>query len=218
MINISIAVVLAYLLGSIPSAYLAGKLSKGIDLRRHGSGNLGATNAYRVLGSQLAVLVWLVDTAKGAASVIFLPQLANLPESDWLPILMGVAALAGHARPLFLRSGGGKGVATAAGVFLAIAWLPAVLAIAAWCLVLWRTGYVSLASLTASATLTVSLIAVEGLVSPEVAAAVVVASFVFWGHRKNIARLRNGEEHRFTMAGTGGAGDIGSADTGRSRS
>ena len=199
--NIALAFILAYLLGSIPSAYLAGKLSKGIDLRRHGSGNLGATNAYRVLGSQLAMLVWLVDTAKGFTAVHFVPRWFDLPDNPWIPILLGITAMVGHARPLFLRSGGGKGVATAAGVFLALAWLPAVLAIVAWCLVLWRTGYVSLASLVAAVTLVVSLIAVDGLQSPTVAAAAAVTAFVFWAHRENIKRLRNGEEHRFTSAG-----------------
>ena len=214
--NIAFAVVLAYLLGSIPSAYLAGKLSKGIDLRRYGSGNLGATNAYRVLGSQLAALVWLVDTAKGAAAVALVPKIFSLPASEWLPIALGLAALVGHTRPLFLRSGGGKGVATAAGVFLALAWLPAVLAIAAWCLVLWRSGYVSLSSLTAAVTLTVSIIAVEGFTSPVVAAAAVVTAFVFWSHRENIERLRNGEEHRFTMSPVSTATEQ-STDVGRRR-
>ncbi len=196
--NIAFAVILAYLLGSLPSAYLAGKLSKGIDLRRYGSGNLGATNAYRVLGSQLAILVWVVDTAKGFVPVFFLPHLFNLPEGPIWPLLMGAAAIAGHTRSIFLGRGGGKGVATAAGIFLALAWLPALLAITAWCLVLWRTGYVSLASLTAAVTLSISLIPVKGLLSPEFAAGLVITIFVFWSHRENIRRLRNGEEHRFT--------------------
>jgi glycerol-3-phosphate acyltransferase PlsY len=196
--RIVLAVVIAYLVGSIPSAYLAGKVSRGIDLRRHGSGNLGATNVYRVLGSQLALLVWLVDTLKGAAPVLFLPGLLQLPAGEWWPILIGVAALAGHARPLFLRTGGGKGVATAAGVFLSLSWLPTAIAIGAWLLVLWRTGYVSLASLVGFVTLTVSLIAVDGIASPLVAAAAVVTAFVFWAHRHNIRRLRNGDEPRIT--------------------
>jgi glycerol-3-phosphate acyltransferase PlsY len=196
--NIAIAIVMAYLLGSIPSAYLAGKLSRGIDLRRHGSGNLGATNAYRVLGSQLALLVWLVDTAKGAAPVLFLPRLLEMPDNPIWPIVLGAAAIVGHTRPLVLRRGGGKGVATAAGIFLALSWLPAVIGIATWCLVLWRTGYVSLASLTAAVALSLSLIAVQGLASPVFLAALCVTLFMFWSHRHNIARLREGTEHRFT--------------------
>src|SRR5262245_8505221 len=177
--RIAFAVILAYLLGSIPAAFLAGKLSKGIDLRRHGSGNLGATNAYRVLGSQLAILVWLVDTAKGFLTVAYLPQLFHLPEGPWWPLLMGAAAIAGHTRSVFLGRGGGKGVATAAGIFLALAWLPALLGIVAWCLVLWRTGYVSLASLTAAVTLSISLVAVKGIHTPEFLAGLVITVFVF---------------------------------------
>jgi glycerol-3-phosphate acyltransferase PlsY len=204
-VNIVLAVIVAYLLGSIPSAYLAGKLSKGIDLRRHGSGNLGATNAYRVLGSQLAALVWIADTAKGVAAVLLLPRLFALPVDSLWPIILGFVAIVGHSLPLFLGRGGGKGVATATGVFLALTWVPSVIAVITWGLVLWRTGYVSLASLVASVTLCVALVAVEGITSPLVAAAVLFTVFVFWSHRDNIRRLRSGEEHRFRGGGPGNA-------------
>jgi glycerol-3-phosphate acyltransferase PlsY len=202
--NIVLAIVIAYLLGSIPSAYLAGKLSRGIDLRRHGSGNLGATNAYRVLGSQLAALVWVADTAKGAAAVLFLPGLFSLPADSVWPIVLGFVAIVGHSLPLFLGRGGGKGVATAAGVFLALSWLPALVSMVAWGLVLWRTGYVSLASLVAAVTLCVALIAIHGITSPLVVAATLFTVFVFWSHRENIRRLRSGEESRFRGGGSSG--------------
>lgn len=195
---IAFGVVLAYLVGSIPSAFLAGKYSRGIDLRKHGSGNLGATNVYRVLGGGLAAAVWVADSAKGAACVLLIPALLHFPASPFWPIVLGMAAMFGHSRPLFLGSGGGKGVATAMGVFMALSWLPATVALLTWVVVLWRTGYVSLASLVAATTLTLSIVAIDGIWSPLLVAALAVTIFVFWSHRENIRRLRSGEEHRFT--------------------
>src|SRR5437870_2096520 len=119
----AVAVVLSYLSGSIPAAYLAGKWS-GVDLREHGSGNLGATNVLRVLGAKIGAAVFLVDIAKGALPVWFLPQLTGTQGDTrtWIAVGCGVAAILGHIRPVFLGfRKGGKGVATACGVFLALA-------------------------------------------------------------------------------------------------
>ena len=121
-----VAIVASYLLGSIPAAYIAGK-SKGIDLRKHGSGNLGATNVIRVLGTKVGLLVFAFDMAKGAAPVLLFPRWvasAAGPIADpvIVGIICGIAAIIGHVRPIYLKFGrGGKGVATAAGVFLALA-------------------------------------------------------------------------------------------------
>ena len=199
-----VGVVAAYLLGSIPAAYIAGRLLKGIDLRQYGSGNLGATNVYRVLGARAAIAVLLFDGAQGGVPVWLVPSLL-LPAADagsssgvlW-GLAYGIAAIAGHVRPIFLRGkGGGKGVATAAGVFVALAPVPMSVALVVWLAVVLVTGYVSLASLAAAAALPIALAVVRGPASPLTLVALAVALFVFWTHRANIGRLRRGEEPRF---------------------
>jgi acyl phosphate:glycerol-3-phosphate acyltransferase len=194
----AVAVALSYVVGSIPAAYLAGK-SRGIDLRRHGSGNLGATNVVRTLGWRVGVVVFVFDLLKGAAPVVAFPRLTNGPLSpELVAILCGVAAILGHFRPIFLRFGkGGKGVATAAGVFLALAPLPMLAAVAIFAVVVLASGYVSLASLTAAVVLPSLLLVAEGPRSPVFQVSVALAVFVFWTHRANIRRLRRGEEYRF---------------------
>jgi glycerol-3-phosphate acyltransferase PlsY len=207
MIQLVAAIVASYLLGSIPAAYLAGK-SRGIDLRRHGSGNLGATNVIRVLGTKIGLLVFAFDMAKGALPVALFPRWVTAPPppvSDPIAIgiLCGIAAIVGHVRPVYLNFGrGGKGVATAAGVFLALAPVQTTLALLIFAVVLLSSGFVSLGSLTSAAVLPILLGVTVGVRSPLFAISVVVALFVFWTHRANIVRLRNGEEHRFGKAGT----------------
>ena len=200
----ALGLVIAYLSGSIPFAYLAGRLRKGIDLREHGSGNLGATNVYRLLGWRIALAVLLLDAAKGAVPVLFLPELMGVGESSpgeyaWVwPIAYGVAAIAGHVRSVFLLwQGGGKGVATAAGAFFALALTPMIAAAVVWLGVVFATGYVSLASICAALALPIAIALVEGVDSPLFSVSLIVAFFVVWTHRANIGRLRRGEEHRF---------------------
>lgn len=194
----ALGLLLGYLLGSIPFAYLAGKLTRGIDLRQHGSGNLGATNVYRTLGGKTAAVVLVLDTLKGALPVlVVLRYAAGGPVLPWA-VGAGVAAIAGHAKPLFLAwRGGGKGVATAGGVFLALAPVATLVSMATWAIVVFLSGYVSLASLAAAAVLPVALLVTAGVRSPLFVVSVLVAVFVFWSHRANIGRLRRGEEHRF---------------------
>lgn len=192
-----VAVFIAYVVGSIPAAYLAGK-SRGIDLRKHGSGNLGATNVFRVLGARIGIAVFVFDMAKGALPVLFLPRwvTGTYPELA-IQIACGIAAIAGHVRPVFLRFGkGGKGVATAAGVFFGLAPIATGIAVLTFALVLLVSGYVSLGSLTASVVLPIAIYLLRGP-GALVAVAVIIAAFVFWTHRANIGRLRRGEEHRF---------------------
>lgn len=198
-----LGLVLAYLAGSIPAAYIAGKVTRGIDLRQHGSGNLGATNVYRVLGAKVAVAVLLFDAAKGAVPVLWFPRLIAPRVSDtgvltlWA-IAFGIAAIIGHVRPVFLLwKGGGKGVATASGVFGALAPAAIGITLLVWLAVLVVSGYMSLASLAGAAVLPVAIAIMGGLRSPLFAVSVVVAAFVFWTHRSNIVRLRRGEEPRF---------------------
>jgi len=201
----AIAVAIAYAAGSIPSAHLAGK-SRGIDLRTQGSGNLGATNVFRVLGAKVGILVFLVDAAKGALPTLLLPAYvaadgSTLSAGVWA-LLLGLAAIAGHVRPLFLGfRKGGKGVATAAGVFFALAPVPMAVAFGVFVAVVLLSGYVSLGSLTAAVALVLCLFVLQGSNDPVFGVAAAVACFVFWTHRANIGRLRRGEEHRFGRRG-----------------
>lgn len=194
----AIAVVVGYILGSIPFAYLAGKLTRGIDLREHGSGNLGATNVYRTLGGRIAAVVLVLDALKGAIPVLLVRRFAVGDHLALWAVAAGIAAIAGHAKPIFLLwRGGGKGVATAAGVFLALAPIPTLVALVTWLLVVLVSGYVSLASLAAAVALPVAIAVLLGPGSVLFGVSVAIALFVFWTHRANIGRLRRGEEHRF---------------------
>lgn len=193
-----IGVIIAYLAGSIPSAYLAGKF-RGIDLRQHGSGNLGATNVVRVLGPRIGAVVFVVDLLKGFLPVYFLPRYTETLRPELWALVYGVAAILGHVKPIFLLwKGGGKGVATASGVFLALAFVPMLIAEVAWIGVFYFTRYVSLASLVGAAVLPIAILALyREPQSPVFTASVIIALFVFWTHRENIGRLRRGEEHKF---------------------
>ena len=193
-----IGVLIAYLAGSIPSAYVAGKF-RGIDLRQHGSGNLGATNVVRVLGPRIGAIVFIVDLLKGFLPVYFLPRYAETLRPELWALVYGVAAILGHVKPIFLLwKGGGKGVATASGVFLALAFVPMLIAEVAWITVFYFTRYVSLASLVGAAVLPIAILALyREPQSPVFIASVTIALFVFWTHRENIKRLRRGEEHKF---------------------
>jgi len=193
-----VGVILAYLAGSIPSAYIAGKV-RGVDLRKHGSGNLGATNVVRVLGPKIGAAVFIADLLKGFLPVYFLPIYTETLRPDLWALVYGVAAILGHVKPIFLLGkGGGKGVATASGVFLALAFIPMLIAQVVWVIVFYFTRYVSLASLCGAVVLPIAILAwYRDPSSPVFIASVIIALFVFWTHRANIGRLRRGEEHRF---------------------
>jgi glycerol-3-phosphate acyltransferase PlsY len=200
-----VGVLISYIAGSIPSAYMAGKF-RGVDLRKHGSGNLGATNVVRVLGAKIGAVVFLADLLKGFLPVYFLPRYTETLRPEVWALVYGVAAIAGHVKPIFLLGkGGGKGVATATGVFLALAPVPVLVTNAVWITVFYFTRYVSLASLLAAAVLPVAILAwTRNPQSPVFIASVIIASFVFWTHRANIGRLRRGEEHRFVKKESAG--------------
>jgi len=197
-VNPLLALAISYAAGSIPFAYLAGAAA-GVDLRKQGSGNLGATNVFRVLGWKVGILVFLADALKGALPVLLLPPRIVAPGDPVLWALgCGIAAIVGHVRPLYLGfRKGGKGVATAAGVFFALAPLPMLIAFAVFVAIVLGTGYVSLGSLVAALLLPALLLITRGADSPLFIVSVVIACFVFWTHRANIGRLRRGEEHRF---------------------
>jgi acyl phosphate:glycerol-3-phosphate acyltransferase len=201
-----VGLALAYLIGSIPAAYLAGRAIRGIDLREHGSGNLGATNVMRVMGPKVGFAVLVFDAAKGAVPVLLFPRLFGVEQSAWWAIGYGIAAILGHVRPVFLLGkGGGKGVATAAGVFAALAILPLLVAMLTFIAVVLAFGYVSLGSLVSAAVFPLAVIVASGGLTPVAIAGLLMAAFVFWTHRANIGRLRRGEEHRFGRRRTGTA-------------
>ena len=204
--------VAAYLLGSIPAAYIAGRLH-GTDLRTHGSGNLGATNAWRLFGWKTGLPVYLFDMAKGAAPVVLFPGMMDTSARAEWAIGYGVAAIFGHYKPIYLGGkGGGKGVATAAGVFTALAPVAALLALTAFGVILAATGFVSMGSLTAAIVLVLSILITMGTRAPVFPLSLLIAAFVFWTHRHNITRLAHGEENRFGTPGQlGGAAMLGVA-------
>ena len=189
----------AFVLGSIPTGYLVAR-AKGVDIRQHGSGNIGATNVFRTLGKPLGILVFFLDALKGFAAVWLARHFGG--ESDWTGIIAGVAAIAGHNYTPWLGFKGGKGIATSAGVLLALMPL-AVLAIAAvWAALFFATRYVSLASIGAAAALPVAVAALwftgrDGN-APLLGFSVLIAALAIWRHRSNIQRLLAGTEHRFS--------------------
>jgi glycerol-3-phosphate acyltransferase PlsY len=186
----------SYLLGAIPTSHLVSRTFANIDLRQHGSGNLGATNLYRVLGWKYAIPVALFDIAKGVIPVVvFAPQMSR---SELYALACGVAAILGHVFSVFVHFKGGKGVATAAGVMLGMTPLALATAAVVWGLVLLLTGYVSLASIAAAAVLPLAVYMLEQPTSPELFWVVVlVAGGVIVLHRRNIQRLLKGTESRF---------------------
>ena len=192
------ACALGYVAGSFPSAYVAGRLLRGVDLRTMGSGNLGATNVLREVGTPAAVTVLIADAAKGWLPVAFVPGLFGADGQPWWHIAVGVAAVLGHAKPVFLLwRGGGKGVATAAGVFLALAPVALAVAAGAFTVTVIATRFVSLGSIVSAAVLPMAVAVLPGARSPVFIASLAVAVFVIWRHRANIDRLIRGEEPRF---------------------
>ncbi len=195
----------AYLVGSIPCGLLLCK-AKGLDIRRHGSGNIGATNVRRVLGKKWAVGCFLCDFAKGFVPVMLTVIFAGRSWADWLPVLVAVASIAGHVWPVYLRFQGGKGVATSAGALCPVAPLAIIVCIMAWGVVFGLTRYVSVASLTAAVVLPVTGLmlytAGTGTVrGPDVVLLAVAGALVVYRHQSNIARLVRGEENRFSSKG-----------------
>jgi glycerol-3-phosphate acyltransferase PlsY len=188
----------AFLLGSIPTGYLVAR-AKGVDIRQHGSGNIGATNVFRTLGKPLGVFVFMVDALKGFAVVWLAGRFGGA--SDWVGIIAAVAVIAGHNYTPWLGFKGGKGIATSAGVLLAL--MPwAVLCIAiVWFVVFKVSRYVSLASISAAAALPVAVAALWsagcGGNGPLLGFSVLISALAIWRHRTNIQRLRAGTESRF---------------------
>lgn len=188
----------AYLVGSLSPSVFLGRLVKGIDVREHGSGNAGATNAFRVLGTRLGVAVLAADVLKGFLPVMLARYYVAEP---WVTVLVAMAALAGHNWSVFLKGKGGKGVATGAGVILAM--MPVIVAVlvAVFALVLALTSTVSIASLTATALFPVLTIATARPLA-YIVFSLLGSAVVVYGHRANIRRLLRRKEPRVRLPWT----------------
>jgi glycerol-3-phosphate acyltransferase PlsY len=189
----------SYLIGAIPASFIMGKLVRGIDLREHGSGNLGAANTFRVLGPGAAIPVLLFDIGKGFVAVWYLSKFGD--GNVWIAMLAAVMVVIGHNYSVFLRFSGGKGVGTTAGAFLALAPQALAICIVIWVVVLLATRIVSLASMIAAVLLPISIILSDELFGSDthvlvLALSILVAILVIYKHRPNIQRLREGKEKK----------------------
>jgi glycerol-3-phosphate acyltransferase PlsY len=214
MIYLLIVIALSYLVGSFPTALIVGKVFKGIDIRKHGSRNLGSTNAFRVLGWKLGVLVQLVDILKGFIATLLISKLfyGSLPFENRTPfqditivqIIAGISAIFGHVWTVFAGFKGGKGINTAAGMLLSLAPIDATISIGIFIVVLIFSGYVSLGSISAAFAFPSTLFIRENFFQVEIDGyhtliyfSIAVCIFLIYNHRANIMRLMYGEENRF---------------------
>ncbi len=206
MFIFALVIVAGYLLGSIPFGYLAGRLG-GMDIRKLGSGNIGATNVVRVLGKRYGYSVFALDFAKGLAAVTLSSTVARTAQSPWASsetfgILAAVSAVVGHSFPVWLKFQGGKGVAVSAGALFGLMPLAALVGVAIWILVFLLTRYVSAASIAAAMALpfVIWIMARLNEIRGQALfyASLCLAAFVVWRHRSNLSRLIHGSEARFT--------------------
>lgn len=179
---------IAYVLGSIPSALIVGKLGFQIDIREHGSGNLGATNTFRVLGKKAGIIVTLSDILKGTIAVL----IPLFFDAEINRLIIGIFAVIGHTYPLFAKFKGGKAVATSAGIILGINPLLFIIMVTTFLITLYISKYVSLSSMiTGVVTILVSIffkdIGLMIVIS-------ILTIFVFYRHRENLKRIKNGTE------------------------
>jgi glycerol-3-phosphate acyltransferase PlsY len=205
------ALLLAYVIGSIPFGVVVGKLFYHVDVREHGSGNVGTTNVFRVLGKKAGVAVLVCDMLKGYIPA-FIAAYFLRATNPWLVIFIAAAPVVGHMYSVFLKGRGGKGVATGAGVVIALIPLAGGIIAVVWISLILITRYVSLASLVATLLVPVFVFAL-GDPLPYLIAAVLVTVGIFWAHRGNIRRLLDGTENRVKLqwshdhsAVTGGGG------------
>jgi glycerol-3-phosphate acyltransferase PlsY len=199
-VTLALWLVASYVLGSLPTSYLAAKYGAGIDLREVGSKSLGATNVYRILGWRYAIPVGVIDMAKGAIPVLLFAPRAGT--AAWIPLATGTAAVLGHVFSAFVRFRGGKGVATAAGVVVALQ--PAALGLAAivWVGVLLGTRIVSVASIASAVAFPLTVWIVDRDNVWVLGAGSALALFIVFTHRSNLRRLLDGTEHRFGRRGS----------------
>lgn len=184
----AIIILLAYLLGSIPSGLIIGKCFFGIDIREHGSGNLGATNSFRTLGVKAGIVVTLADILKGTAATL-LPLWLG---SDLEPLIAGVVAVIGHMFPLFAGFKGGKAVATSGGVLLGVQPVMFLVILLSFFISLYLTKYVSLSSIIVAVVAFTYAVILQNI--PLIIVVGILAFFVIYRHRANISRIKNKTE------------------------
>ncbi|MGH9832875.1 MAG: glycerol-3-phosphate 1-O-acyltransferase PlsY [Blastocatellia bacterium] len=201
----ALALVVAYLLGSIPFGYLIVKLRSGADIRQTGSGGTGATNVTRKAGKAAGIVTLLLDALKGFAAVLIARWMTGEDGTSWVIAAAAVLAVVGHCFPLWLGFRAGKGVATGLGVFLAIAPWAVLAALAIFLVVVWRTRYVSLGSITAAAFVPLwsllmhAWIEPMGDFAPVLTALCASSAVIIFKHSENIKRLAAGTENKFGM-------------------
>ncbi len=203
LLQAAINIILAYFIGAIPTGYWFGKLLKQIDIREHGSKNMGATNVLRVLGKGPGIAVLLIDILKGVVPLTLLANAFGL-EDPLILVLIGIASVAGHNWTIFLGFKGGKGVATTLGVLIGLAiQIPGLrpvllLTVLTWLIVFLPFGFVSLASITAAVALPI-LMVVFNAPFPIIVMSMLLCIFVVFRHRANISRLIKGTENRVKL-------------------
>lgn len=214
MLSLIIVIVLSYLVGSFPTALVIGKFFKGIDIRKEGSKNLGSTNAFRVLGWKMGLLVQAIDIAKGAIATLLISKLfyGALPFENRTPfeditvvqIIAGISAIIGHVWTVFAGFKGGKGINATAGMLLSLAPVDAGISIGIFVVVLIFSGYVSLGSIAAAFAFPSTMFIRENIFDVQIDGyhtliyfSIAVCVFLIYNHRANIVRLMRGEENRF---------------------
>jgi len=206
MISIISILILSYLVGSIPSSIICGKIVKGIDIRKHGSGNAGATNVFRVLGWKAGIIVALFDVAKGTFATIIISKIriGALPFDNVtvIQILAGIGAILGHTFTIFAGFKGGKGVGTGAGMIIGLYPIAFLICAAIFALILFTTGIVSISSMCATTCLPISLIlmnmfSITVIDKAGIIFSIIIPLFIIYTHRSNVGRLFRGEENTF---------------------
>ena len=196
MLDFIVAAAISYLLGSIPNGLILGKTIWGVDLRQHGSKNIGATNAWRTIGKAGGISIFALDFLKGAISAYLGLHLGG---SELAGIICGLLAIAGHSWSLFLSFKGGKGVATGLGVIAALMPTVTLIVFAVWFAIVYFTGYVSLGSIIGAALVPI-LALFFGLHTEFLVLGLIAAVFIIYRHKSNIERLLNGTESKIKAA------------------
>lgn len=206
MLNLTVILVLSYLAGSFPTSIIVGKITRGIDIREHGSGNAGGTNSFRVLGWKAGLFVSLVDIAKGTFATLVISRIrfgtAPFENPSIVMILAGICAILGHTYTIFAGFKGGKGVATGAGMLIALFPYALLTCLVIFLLILFTTGFVSVSSITAAVSLPIMLFMFDRFLNMNVDPVLMIVSiiipfFIIFTHRTNIKRLISGEEKSF---------------------
>lgn len=196
MLDFVVAAAISYLLGSIPNGLILGKAIWGVDLRQHGSKNIGATNAWRTIGKAGGISIFALDFLKGAISAYLGLHLGG---SELAGVLCGILAIAGHSWSVFLAFKGGKGVATGLGVIAALMPMVTLIVFAVWFAIVYFTGYVSLGSIVGAALVPI-LTLFFGLHTEFLILGLIAAVFIIYRHKSNIERLLNGTESKIKAA------------------